>query len=161
MCLAACCWNGLSCCRAQCKVYASGFGCCCVTKQTHAHPEYLSLFSAVRDLACHPQSMQPKHCLSADIKMQWGDKKHELNVSTYHMCILLLFNESYRDILTATGIPAGDLKRALQSLALVKVGCVACNGCVHVVTAISSILLYYVHAAQRLSLWQDVQLHMH
>lgn len=61
----------------------------------------------------------------ADIKMQWGDKKHELNVSTYHMCILLLFNEadkhSYRDILSATGIPSGDLKRALQSLALVKV----------------------------------------
>lgn len=64
-------------------------------------------------------------CLPADIKMQWGGKKHELNVSTYHMCILLLFNEadkqSYRDILTATNIPAGDLKRALQSLALVKV----------------------------------------
>lgn len=61
---------------------------------------------------------------NADIKMQWGDKKHELNVSTYHMCILLLFNEadrhSYQDILTATAIPAGDLKRALQSLALVK-----------------------------------------
>lgn len=57
--------------------------------------------------------------------MQWGSKKHELNVSTYHMCILLLFNEvdqlSYSDIQTATGIPAGDLKRALQSLALVKV----------------------------------------
>jgi len=61
----------------------------------------------------------------ADIKMQWGDKKHELNVSTYHMCILLLFNEtdrlSYQEIQTATGVPAGDLKRALQSLALVKV----------------------------------------
>ena len=69
--------------------------------------------------------MNKECCLPADIKMQWGDKKHELNVSTYHMCILLLFNEadrqSYRDILTATNIPAGDLKRALQSLALVKV----------------------------------------
>ena len=65
--------------------------------------------------------------------MQWGDKKHELNVSTYHMCILLLFNEadkhSYRDILAATGIPSGDLKRALQSLALVKVGNNSCNDC--------------------------------
>ena len=61
----------------------------------------------------------------ADIKMQVGSKKHELNVSTYHMCILLLFNEadqlSYQDIQSATGIPAGDLKRALQSLALIKV----------------------------------------
>lgn len=61
----------------------------------------------------------------ADIKMAWGDKKHELNVSTYHMCILLLFNEadqlSYSDIAQATSIPSVDLKRALQSLALVKV----------------------------------------
>ncbi len=68
--------------------------------------------------------------MTADIKMQWGDKKHELNVSTYHMCILLLFNEadrhSYQDILTATVIPAGDLKRALQSLALVKVSLCVC-----------------------------------
>ena len=65
--------------------------------------------------------------------MQWGDKKHELNVSTYHMCILLLFNEadkhSYRDILSATGIPSGDLKRALQSLALVKVRFISCDNC--------------------------------
>ena len=65
--------------------------------------------------------------------MQWGDKKHELNVSTYHMCILLLFNEadkhSYRDILSATGIPSGDLKRALQSLALVKVSFISRSGC--------------------------------
>ena len=57
--------------------------------------------------------------------MAWGDKKHELNVSTYHMCILLLFNEadqlSYSDIAQATSIPSVDLKRALQSLALVKV----------------------------------------
>lgn len=72
-------------------------------------------------------------CCFADIKMQWGNKKHELNVSTYHMCILLLFNEadehSYRDILSATGIPSGDLKRALQSLALVKVSFVVCSGC--------------------------------
>lgn len=63
--------------------------------------------------------------LPVDIKMAWGDKKHELNVSTYHMCILLLFNEAdellYRDIAQATSIPSVDLKRALQSLALVKV----------------------------------------
>lgn len=89
----------------------------------------------------------------ADIKMQWGDKKHELNVSTYHMCILLLFNEadrhSYQDILTATAIPAADLKRALQSLALVKV---SCSGCSHTCLAgqavvITACLMYNLYNA--------------
>jgi len=41
------------------------------------------------------------------------------------MVILLLFNEadrlSYSEILHATSIPPGDLKRSLQSLACVKV----------------------------------------
>jgi cullin 3 len=50
--------------------------------------------------------------------------KHELNVSTYQMCILCLFNTSdhltYREIEQATDIPAPDLKRNLQSLACVK-----------------------------------------
>ncbi len=52
-------------------------------------------------------------------------RKHELNVSTYQMAILLLFNEvdslRYTDIAEATQIPAADLKRSLQSLACVKV----------------------------------------
>eukprot|EP01120_Amphizonella_sp_Union-15-10_P001540 TRINITY_DN1169_c0_g2_i2.p1 TRINITY_DN1169_c0_g2~~TRINITY_DN1169_c0_g2_i2.p1 ORF type:complete len:744 (-),score=149.38 TRINITY_DN1169_c0_g2_i2:127-2286(-) len=47
-------------------------------------------------------------------------KKHELNVSTYQMCILLLFNSapqmSYKEILSATGIPIPDLKRNLLTL---------------------------------------------
>lgn len=57
-------------------------------------------------------------------------RKHELNVSTYQMTILMLFNEadslSYLDIAEATQIPPADLKRSLQSLACVKVrdGCV-------------------------------------
>ena len=55
----------------------------------------------------------------------FGEKRHELNVSTYQMVILLLFNEanrlSYSDILHATSIPPVDLKRSLQSLACVKV----------------------------------------
>lgn len=59
------------------------------------------------------------------MKASFGEKRHELNVSTYQMVILLLFNEadslSYRDILSATGIPPADLKRSLQSLACVKV----------------------------------------
>lgn len=52
-------------------------------------------------------------------------RKHELNVSTYQMAILMLFNEadrlSYVDIAEATQIPPADLKRSLQSLACVKV----------------------------------------
>jgi cullin 3 len=64
-------------------------------------------------------------CVRADMKASFGEKRHELNVSTYQMVILLLFNEadslSYRDILSATGIPPADLKRSLQSLACVKV----------------------------------------
>uniref|UniRef100_A0A0D9X4U3 Cullin family profile domain-containing protein n=1 Tax=Leersia perrieri TaxID=77586 RepID=A0A0D9X4U3_9ORYZ len=62
---------------------------------------------------------------TADIKAVFGNgSKHELNVSTYQMCVLMLFNStdclSYRDIEQTTAIPAADLKRCLQSLALVK-----------------------------------------
>eukprot|EP00898_Chlorokybus_atmophyticus_P002087 jgi/Chlat1/287/Chrsp1S03176 len=61
---------------------------------------------------------------SADIKATFAKSKHELNVSTYQMCILMLFNKadklSYREIEQATDIPAIDLKRNLQSLACVK-----------------------------------------
>ncbi|XP_019157137.1 PREDICTED: cullin-3A-like [Ipomoea nil] len=62
---------------------------------------------------------------TADLKATFGNgQKHELNVSTYQMCILLLFNNadrlSYKDIEQATEIPASDLKRCLQSLACVK-----------------------------------------
>jgi cullin 3 len=62
---------------------------------------------------------------NADIKATFGNgSKHELNVSTYQMCVLMLFNSAdvltYREIEQATSIPAADLKRCLQSLALVK-----------------------------------------
>ncbi|CAH9139316.1 unnamed protein product [Cuscuta epithymum] len=62
---------------------------------------------------------------TADIKATFGKgQKHELNVSTYQMCILMLFNNSdmlsYKDIEQATEIPLSDLKRCLQSLACVK-----------------------------------------
>lgn len=61
----------------------------------------------------------------ADIKATFGKgQKHELNVSTYQMCVLMLFNSAdgltYKEIEQATEIPASDLKRCLQSLALVK-----------------------------------------
>lgn len=62
---------------------------------------------------------------TADVRAVFGGgRRHELNVSTYQMCILLLFNEadclSYREIAQATEIPSLELKRALQSLALIK-----------------------------------------
>ncbi|XP_019185705.1 PREDICTED: cullin-3A-like [Ipomoea nil] len=62
---------------------------------------------------------------TADLKATFGKgQKHEFNVSTYQMCILMLFNNadglSYKDIVQATEIPAADLKRCLQSLACVK-----------------------------------------
>ncbi|KAF8399458.1 hypothetical protein HHK36_015323 [Tetracentron sinense] len=62
---------------------------------------------------------------TADLKATFGKgQKHELNVSTYQMCILMLFNNgdglSYKEIEQATEIPAVDLKRCLQSLACVK-----------------------------------------
>ncbi|XP_071702046.1 cullin-3A-like [Rutidosis leptorrhynchoides] len=61
----------------------------------------------------------------ADIKATFGRcQKHELNVSTYQMCILMLFNNldglGYREIEQATEIPSADLKRCLQSLACAK-----------------------------------------
>ena len=61
---------------------------------------------------------------NADLKAVFSTRKHEINVSTYQMCILLLFNTtdtmSYADIEAATSIPVADLKRALQSLACAK-----------------------------------------
>lgn len=61
---------------------------------------------------------------TADLKLNLGSRRHELSVSTYQMCILLLFNDNekltYKDIAEATEIPSSDLKRSLQSLALVK-----------------------------------------
>ena len=59
------------------------------------------------------------------MQANFSGKRHELNVSTYQMCILLLFNEadrlSYGDIREATQIAPAELKRNLQSLACVKV----------------------------------------
>ncbi|KAL5231055.1 hypothetical protein ABZP36_029831 [Zizania latifolia] len=62
---------------------------------------------------------------TADIKAIFvNGSKHELNVSTHQMCVLMLFNSAdcltYRDIEQTTAIPSVELKRCLQSLALVK-----------------------------------------
>ena len=61
---------------------------------------------------------------TADLKANFGasgERRHELNCSTYQMCILLLFNRSavvsFRDIRAATAIqPEAELKRHLISL---------------------------------------------
>mmetsp|Transcript_25320 Transcript_25320/g.80122 ORF Transcript_25320/g.80122 Transcript_25320/m.80122 type:complete len:736 (-) Transcript_25320:24-2231(-) len=61
---------------------------------------------------------------NVDLKATFGTSKHEINVSTYQMVVLLLFNDndrmSYTDIAETTDIPAPELKRNLQSLACVK-----------------------------------------
>ncbi|KAL5216336.1 hypothetical protein ABZP36_007737 [Zizania latifolia] len=61
---------------------------------------------------------------NADIKATFRYRRHELNVSTYQMCVLMLFNSAdgltYSDIEQATAIPHAELKRCLQSLACVK-----------------------------------------
>ncbi|CAG0890404.1 unnamed protein product [Darwinula stevensoni] len=53
-----------------------------------------------------------------------GARHHVIHVSTFQMCILMLFNDrsriSYSEIATETHIPERDLIRALQSLALGK-----------------------------------------
>jgi len=59
---------------------------------------------------------------TGDIKALFGSKKHELNVSTYQMVILLLFNNSsvlsFQEIKDATAIPENDLKRNLVSVSM-------------------------------------------
>ncbi|GMI09838.1 hypothetical protein TrRE_jg4936 [Triparma retinervis] len=57
---------------------------------------------------------------TSEVKAVFGDKKHELIVTTYQMCILMLFNtqktRTLADIKLATGIPESELKRHLISL---------------------------------------------
>lgn len=61
---------------------------------------------------------------SAQAKQPVKARKHILNVSTYQMAILMLFNNrtrlTYEDIKNETEIPDKDLTRALQSLAMGK-----------------------------------------
>ncbi|KAF8309915.1 Cullin-domain-containing protein [Clavulina sp. PMI_390] len=71
-------------------------------------------------------SWQPSHG-NADVRVAFKKRSHDLNVSTYALVILLLFEDlgsdeklGYRDIKLATDIPDGELMRNLQSLACAK-----------------------------------------
>ncbi|KAI0719294.1 Cullin-domain-containing protein [Cerioporus squamosus] len=64
---------------------------------------------------------------NADVRVQFKSRKHDLNVSTFALVILLLFEDilddqflTYEEIKSATSIPEIDLKRQLQSLACAK-----------------------------------------
>lgn len=61
---------------------------------------------------------------TVDLKVQFKERKYEVNVSTLGAIILLLFDDvedeewvSYSDILSTTNIPENELKRNLQTLA--------------------------------------------
>ncbi|KAK9477335.1 Cullin [Lipomyces japonicus] len=63
---------------------------------------------------------------NADLRVSFRKRKHEINVSTYGMVILLLFNNLadgqsllFDDIKAATSIPENELIRNLQSLSVV------------------------------------------
>jgi cullin 3 len=57
---------------------------------------------------------------TGELRAFFGKKRHELNVSTHQMVILLLFNNhdtlTFKDILNATNIPAPDLHKNLLPL---------------------------------------------
>ncbi|KDQ59266.1 hypothetical protein JAAARDRAFT_33992 [Jaapia argillacea MUCL 33604] len=64
---------------------------------------------------------------NADVRVTFKSRKHDLNVSTFALVILLLFEDvadgeflTYEEIKSASGIPDVDLQRNLQSLACAK-----------------------------------------
>ena len=64
---------------------------------------------------------------NADVRVAFKARKHDLNVSTFALVILLLFEDlgegeflMYEEIKTATAIPDNELQRNLQSLACTK-----------------------------------------
>lgn len=64
---------------------------------------------------------------NADVRVQFKNRKHDVNVSTFALVILLLFENltgdeflTYEELKTATSIPDIELQRHLQSLACAK-----------------------------------------
>ncbi|KAG2756581.1 Cullin-domain-containing protein [Suillus brevipes Sb2] len=64
---------------------------------------------------------------NADVRVQFKARRHDINVSTFALVILLLFENltddeflTYEELKTATSIPDTELQRHLQSLACAK-----------------------------------------
>jgi len=64
---------------------------------------------------------------NADVRVTFNSRQHDLNVSTFALVILLLFEDiadddvlTYQEIKSATAIPDAELQRNLQSLACAK-----------------------------------------
>ncbi|VDB88409.1 unnamed protein product [Peniophora sp. CBMAI 1063] len=64
---------------------------------------------------------------TADVRVRFNARSHELNVSTFALCVLMLFEDveeggflTYEEIKESTGIPEAELMRNLQSLACAK-----------------------------------------
>ncbi|EIW57578.1 Cullin-domain-containing protein [Trametes versicolor FP-101664 SS1] len=64
---------------------------------------------------------------NADVRVKFKSRKHDLNVATFALVILLLFEDilddqflTYEEIKSSTAIPDVELKRQLQSLACAK-----------------------------------------
>ncbi|KAH7913225.1 Cullin [Hygrophoropsis aurantiaca] len=64
---------------------------------------------------------------NADVRVQFKARKHDLNVSTFALVLLLLFEDlsddeflTYDELKSATSLPDVDLQRHLQSLACAK-----------------------------------------
>jgi cullin 3 len=61
---------------------------------------------------------------TGELRAYFGKKRHELNVSTYQICILLLYNQydslTFEEIQNKTGISSLELKRSLWSLIINK-----------------------------------------
>lgn len=71
-----------------------------------------------------PDSKDGNCVVSTSAERVCSPRKHIIQVSTYQMCVLMLFNArerlTYEEISSETDIPEKDLVRALQSLAMGK-----------------------------------------
>ncbi|KAJ0181848.1 hypothetical protein K1T71_002570 [Dendrolimus kikuchii] len=85
------------------------------------------LHASFRAVASPPRSPPPAAAsapAAAPAPASAPPRRHIIQVSTFQMCVLLLFNKrerlTYEEILNETDIPEKDLVRALQSLAMGK-----------------------------------------
>lgn len=77
-----------------------------------------------KDGASSSTSLQPLTLRASTSPVPVVGRKHIIQVSTYQMCVLMLFNNrdklTYEELQNETDIPERDLIRALQSLAMGK-----------------------------------------